>query len=355
MAQIYAAFLASPSTSHLATDASLNYITTTTTISEPTPILKHLAAQQKQVNTKDQKVLYTIEGPDSLFLETETTVQFNNGGGAYLPSMDENLLDEKIVTFPLLHVVNFDADGKIQQIRLHWDLSTLLKQVEAIGRTGRNWPIRDGKAQVEAISKSLKSQGINTDKQPSVSKGGPNDVAIREGNQKRTSVSATRDPHASLALFAPRDPNEDTASTYDGPKTAPRESAKPAPREYTELFANGEAPTPNAGNVRSPSPSKEGVILKAGAGKYHTGNRLFEEDENSRQPSPERKKTYSQKYQHFDFGDGEDAQPARPSNSSRGHKHQPTFSFEDFATPLKPGNKVRPDDVRHWGGEVGTC
>ena len=351
MAQTYAAFLASPSTSHLASDATLNYITTTTAISEPTAILKHLTAQQKQVTTKEQKVLYSVEGPDSLFLETETTLQFNNGAGAYLPSMDENLLDEKIVTFPLLHVVSFDADAKIKQIRLHWDLSTLLKQVEAIGRTGRNWPIRDGKAQIEAISKSLKTDGINTDKQPPVSKGGPNEVVIRE-HQKRTSVSATRDPHASLALFAPRDPNEDAGSSYEGPKFAPRESAKPAPREYNELFADGQTPASKAG-IRSPSPTKEGVIFKSGAGKNYTGNRLFEDDENSRQPSPERKKTYGQKYDHFHFGDGEDAvQASRPTSNGRGKGHKPTFSFEDFATPPKAGTKIRPDDVRHWGDEV---
>lgn len=353
MAQTYAAFLASPSTSHLAPDAAINYITTTTSISEPTAILKHLTAQSKQVTTKEQKVLYSVEGPESLFLETQTTLQFNNGGGAYLPSIDENLLDEKIVTFPLLHVVSFDADGKIKQIRLHWDLSTLLKQVEAIGRTGRNWPIRDGKAQIDAISKSLKTDGINTDKQPALTKGGPNDVVIRE-HQKRTSVSATRDPHASLALFAPRDPNEDMGSTYEGPKYAVRESAKPAPREYNELFANGEGPTPKPGNVRSPSPTKDGSILKAGAGKNYKGNRLFDDDDHeSRQPSPERKKTYNQKYNHFDFGDGEDAvQTTIPANNGRGHKHQPTFSFEDFATPPKAGTKIRRDDERHWGDEV---
>ena len=353
MASTYSSFLTSPSTSHLAKDASLNYITTTTTINEPTAILKHLQAQLKQVAKKEETVLNAIEGPDSLFLETETTLQFNNGGGAYLPSMDENLLDEKLVTFPVLHVVNFDADQKIKQIRLHWDQGTLLKQVEAIGRTGRNWPIRDGKAQIDAITKSLKSSGVEPNPKQPLGSRNPNEVVINQHKQ-RDSVSATRDPHASLALFAPRDPNEHAPADYQGPKTAPRASAKPAPRDYNELFAGGDSPAATAAPgsmIRSPSPIKaDGVMFKSGAGKHYTGNRLFDDSEATGVArSPERKKTYNQKYQHFTFGDGEDVpQNSRPTSGKSG-KGQATFSFEDFATPPKYQSKPRPDDAVHWG------
>ena len=358
MASTYSSFLHSPNASHLASDASINYITTTTTINEPAAIIKHLQAQQKQVAKKEEKVLNAIEGPGSLFLETETTLQFNNGGGAYLPAMDENLLDEKLVTFPLLHVVNFDADQKIKQIRLHWDQGTLLKQVEAIGRTGRNWPIKDGKAQIDAITKSLKSGGVEPNPKQPLGARSPNEVVIHE-HKKKDSVSATRDPHASLALFAPRDPNEQSRPDYEGPKLAPRASAKPAPRAYNELFANGESPSAGSGSkVRSPSPSKvDGVVLKSGAGKHYTGNRLFNDSEESTAPrSPERKKTYTQKYQHFTFGNGEDVpENSRPTTGGRGSKAQPTFSFEDFATPPKYQQKPRPDDERHWGAVCISC
>ena len=352
-ASAYAAFLQSPNTSHLASDASINYITTTTTINDPAAILKHLQAQLKQVTKKEEKILNAIDGGNSLCLETELTLQFNNGGGAYLPSMDENLLDEKIVTFPVIHLVNFDGDQKIKQIRLSWDQGTLLKQVEAIGRTGRNWPIRDGKAQVDAIKKSLKSSGVDPiSKQPLGSRD-PNEVVINQ-HKKKDSVSATRDPHASLNLFAPRDPNEHAPADYQGPRTAPRASAKPAPRNYNELFANGESPGADvASKARSPSPTKaDGVILKAGAGKHYTGNRLFDDTEQSGiARSPERKKVFGQKYEHFTFGDGEDVpQNGRPTSSGKGTKHQPTFSFEDFATPPKYQQKMRPQDEVHWGG-----
>ena len=353
----YTAFLQSPSTSHLASDASINYITTTTTINEPTAILKHLQAQLKQITKKEEKILNTIDGGNSLCLETQLTIQFVFGGGAYLPAMDQNLLDEKIVTFPVIHTVDFDGEQKIKQIRLSWDQGTLLKQVEAVGRTGRNWPIRDGKAQADAITNSVKSSGVNQPSQQPLGSRNPNEVVINQ-HKKKDSVSATRDPHASLNLFAARDPNEHAPGDYQGPRHAPRASAKPPPRQYNELFAGGESPAADASSqVRSQSPSKaDGVILKAGAGKHYTGNRLFDDSEQSGiARSPERKKVFGQKYQHFTFGDGEDVpENGRPESVARGSKHQPTFSFEDFATPPKHQQKVRPDYDVHWGA-VGVC
>ena len=79
------------------------------------------------------------------------------------------------------------------------------------------------------------------------------------------------DPHASLSLFAPRETDEEP--TYTSQPIAPRaQSAKPPPREYTELFA--------AANEGSPTP-QEKIPVKAGGGKNYKPNRLFEEDEAS--------------------------------------------------------------------------
>lgn len=347
----YTAFLQSPTTSHLAHDASINYITTTTAINEPAAILKHLQAQMKQITKKEEKVLNAVDGGNSLCLETQLTLQFVYGGGAYLPSMDTNLLDEKIVTFPVMHIVDFDAEQKIKQIRLSWDQGTLLKQVEAVGRTGRNWPIRDGKAQVDAITKSLKSSRADQQSKQPLASRDPNEGTEMQ-HRKKSSVSATRDPHASLNLFAARDPTEPAAGDYQGPRHAPRASAKPPPRQYNELFAGDSPAADSSSQVRSPSPSKkDGVLLKSGAGKHYTGNRLFDDNEQSGiARSPERKKVFGQKYQHFSFGDGEDVQQnGRPMSGGKGSKHQPTFSFEDFATPPKYSQKVRPHDELHWG------
>ena len=346
-ARIYLDFLQSPNTTSLSEDASLNYITTTTSIHEPVAILKHLSAQAKQVVKKEEKVTGTIEGESGVCLETVITLQFHEGGGAYLPGIDSNLVDERMVIFPLTHVVNFSDSGKIQQIRLYWDQGTLLKQVEAIGKSGRNWPIRDGKAQGEMLMASAKSMGSSIAAQSggSASRGG-------DPQKKRDSVSVTRDPHASLALFNERDPNENAGSSYDGPKLAPRASARPAARDMSELFVGEETATTLGSTVRSPSPHKdEGVTLKSGAGKHHTTNRIFEDDDEIR--SPERKKTYGQKYEHFTFGDGEDApKENRPATGKAGKINPTSFSFEDFSTPLKVSLKARPDYERHWGSGV---
>ncbi|EME49073.1 hypothetical protein DOTSEDRAFT_67951 [Dothistroma septosporum NZE10] len=351
---IYLRFLQSPNTGDLASDATINYITTTTTINEPTAILKHISAQAKQVEKKNEDVLYTIEDDNGCCVETAVTLQFRAGGGAFLPGMDSNMLDEREVTFPLTHVVSYNNAGKIQQIRLYWDQGTLLKQVEAIGKTGRNWPIREGKALVDAVTASIKSGGGQTahrnGKPPASHK--PNEVVI-SGHQKRGSVSVTRDPHASLTLFAERDPNED-GRTYSGPKYDKVKSAKPGPRDYGELFASEETAAATGSTARSQSPHKnDGTVLKAGAGKHFKGNRLFEEDEHPTPPrSPERKKTYDQKYEHFAFGNGEDVpKENRPASKAKGNQNA-TFSFEDFSTPPKHVEKKKPDYERHWGAGV---
>lgn len=349
MASTYLSFLNSPSASVLAPNASINYITTTTAIHEPAAILKHLQIQQKIVVKKEEKVLHTIESPTGVFLETQTTLQFHNGGGAFLPGMDENVIDERIVTFPLLHVVSFDANGKIAQMRLYWDQGTLLKQVEAIGRTGRNWPIREGEKLVEAVKASVSATGQATNGSAGRGLRSQHDVVI-DSHKRGDSVSATRDPHASLALFGPRDPNEHAGSSYNGPTYAPPASAKPAPRDYGDLFVGEET---SASSHRSSSPTKiEGRAIKAGSGKNVSGNRLFDEEELDANATPAAKKTYQQKYDHFAFGNGEDAKAERPNSTRSSRKSQATFSFEDFATPPKVTEKNKPDYERHWGADV---
>ena len=129
-----------------------------------------------------------------------------------------------------------------------------------------------------------------------------------------------------------------------------RPSAKPAPRDMGELFAGEEA---RGHSHRSSSPTKiDGRSVKGGASKNLTENRLFDDNDQSR--SPERKKkTFNEKYEHFDFGDGEDApKEARPPSGKRSSKAQNHFSFEDFHTPPKINEKFRPDHERHWGAGV---
>lgn len=97
---IYERFLADPNSAALSPDVSLNYITTTTVFNGADAVLKHLSSQQKIVKKKSDKTLSAIEATGALVLDVETTLEFVSGGGAYLPSLDDNFLADRVVTFP---------------------------------------------------------------------------------------------------------------------------------------------------------------------------------------------------------------------------------------------------------------
>lgn len=98
----YQAFLASPSPGALANNASLNYITTLTSISEPAAIIKHLTVQEKILKKKADKILSAVESANGLCLDVETTLEFVSGGGAFLPGLDDNFVSDRTVTFPMV-------------------------------------------------------------------------------------------------------------------------------------------------------------------------------------------------------------------------------------------------------------
>ncbi len=100
---IYLDFLASPRATLLSDNAaSLNYITTLTTIISAASIVKHFAAHQQVLKRKNEKVLSAIEGQGAICLDIETTLEFITGGGAYLPGLDDNFLADREVTFPMV-------------------------------------------------------------------------------------------------------------------------------------------------------------------------------------------------------------------------------------------------------------
>lgn len=248
-----------------------------------------------------------------------------------------------------IHIVSFDAERKIQQIRQSWDQGSLLKLIDVIGKTGRNWPIHAGKDQIRLITASVKLTGTPATEDP---------IARSRGN----SQNVTRDPHASLALFTPR---EKVSPDYRPAVVAPRASAKPPPRDYHDLFVGNDSDqspeTPakaKGGKERAPSPSKPAAIpTKVGAGKNFAPSRLFDtgEDDPAQPPADHPYRPNPAKYQHFEFGDGSDPQdtpkqvPLRPVNN----KHGSQWDFDDFVTPAKvnPTKALRNNDVRHWGTE----
>lgn len=94
----YKQYLASPNSSFLAENASLHYITTLTTFHGSAEIIKHLNTQSKKLKKKDEQIVDVVEGTNSLALETELTVEFVSGGGAFLPGIDDNFLADRVVT-----------------------------------------------------------------------------------------------------------------------------------------------------------------------------------------------------------------------------------------------------------------
>lgn len=99
---VYQSYLGNPTASALTENASLNYITTLTTINTAAAIVKHHTAHQKVLKKKEEKVIGCIESEDALCLDVETTLEFLTGGGAYLPGLDDNFLADRVVTFPMV-------------------------------------------------------------------------------------------------------------------------------------------------------------------------------------------------------------------------------------------------------------
>jgi hypothetical protein len=352
----YTQFLASPTTAILAEDAAINYVPTLTSIHEPNSIIKHLAAQSKVMAKKAEKVLSSLESANSLCVEYESIVEFLSSGGAYLPGLDDNFLCDKTVTFPLIHIVQFDAEQKIRQIRIHWDQASLLKQVDVIGARARNWPIRDGKDQSRLISTSAGVAGVGGGDE------GTTTAASRRSTTSRTSearshassvTSATADPHASLALFQPREIAEELTPRKNPSVVAPRASAKPPTRDLTDILTGKEEDdfvpaSPSDRRPASPRKNSNGAP-KGGAGKNYHPIRLFDENDAAAQvASPDKSvKTHPKKYNHFEFGHGEGAGPAKILSNRA--KHASQWDFADFNTPEKPRLKVTAHNVRNFG------
>ncbi|KAI1115205.1 hypothetical protein F5Y14DRAFT_139234 [Nemania sp. NC0429] len=389
LAAAYQQFLAAPSPAYLAEDATLNYITTTTAFKGSSEIIQHLSTLRKQINKKKQNVLFLISGQNAIAAEIETGLEFVTSGASYLPALDDNFLADRTVSFPITHIVTFNDEGKILNIRQSWDQGALLKQLDIIGKTGRNWPIRDSKEQIRMIESCVKSvTGASASaSQPS---------AAFPDHSRGKSVSALRDPHASLSLFESREEQEKTLASV----ISPRGGARPRQRDLTEILGDepDDAPSsPSAGRHRSVSPNKaiaprggprprqrdfveilgnepaagssepvrdQSIAPKVGAGKNFQPSRLFDtaqaEDENDSledAKSPDRfYRPHPKKYSHFEFTDGSDVQdiPA-PDPTPRKAKHNSQWSFDDFVTPakVKPSKVLRHQEAHQWEPENG--
>ena len=257
-----------------------------------------------------------------------------------------------------MHIVQFDSSQQIQLVRLYWDQGSLLKLVDVIGSRARNWPIRDGRDQARLIASS--AAGVTQSNGPArpetINDSGNTRQAAVTTKPRSQSSNVTRDPHASLDLFAPRQEEEDSSAPAS---VAPRASAKPPPRDYHDLFVGHESDASPVSREKMASPQKDvmtpgPIASKGGAGKNYQPSRLFEND-NSQPGTPGTPvessakfiKPDPTKYDHFEFGDGNERK--KPMAARPKSKHQNNWDFKDFMTPEKVPTKIRGQDVRHFG------
>lgn len=165
-----------------------------------------------------------------------------------------------------------------------------------------------------------------------------------------------KDPHTSTYqdLFSPgRDDQGRTESP--GTQIAPRASARPPPREMSELFAAGHEdnePTPGG------SPKKSvPTIAPKGAGSQKFGDvRVFHGDEGKEDKIY---RTNPARYDHFDIGDANENDPMQHKSGrnrekqalpmrAKTEKHGSQWDFIDFVTPAKVPMKIREQDKVNW-------
>ncbi|OAA73689.1 hypothetical protein ISF_00590 [Cordyceps fumosorosea ARSEF 2679] len=347
MSAAYKQFLASPNSSLLAENASLHYITTLTNFAGGTEIIKHLTALRRQVAKKQEEILSLVEGQDAIVVEVHTALEFLTSGGVYLPKLDDNFLSDRTAYVSITHFVTFDADGKILQIRQQWDQGALLKQLDIVGKTGRNWPIQDSREQLRQIQSCLKTVGKAAQQASD-----RNDVVIRT---RHNSNNALRDPHASLNLYGSR---EEIESAPMKPATNPYAGHRPSQRSIIDIIGD-EPEEGESGHSRhrSVSPSK------AGSNKNYQPSRIFDGKHDPEEIETPKKgdkfiKPHPTKYNHFDFVDGSDPRdsPTRGVDLDKRpkSKHDSQWSFDDFVTPAKPtaSKGMRSQDVQHWNPEL---
>ncbi|KAJ8132272.1 hypothetical protein O1611_g1346 [Lasiodiplodia mahajangana] len=102
LAAVYQQFLAAPNPSYLAENATLNYITTTTTFKGSSEIIQHLSTLRKQINKKKENVLSLVHGQNAIATEIETGLEFVTSGASYLPALDDNFLADRTVYIPIV-------------------------------------------------------------------------------------------------------------------------------------------------------------------------------------------------------------------------------------------------------------
>lgn len=86
--------------SFLTEDVSLHYITTLSSTHGIAAVMKNLKSHDFDI--KSQEFIDVVEGPMSLAVIVETKLEFINGGGPYLPTLDSNFITDRTVNLPIV-------------------------------------------------------------------------------------------------------------------------------------------------------------------------------------------------------------------------------------------------------------
>ncbi|CAI7676932.1 unnamed protein product [Penicillium palitans] len=381
----YQRFLDNPRSAKLADDVSMIYVPTTSKFEQADNVITHVLKNAKVVKTKSNQVISAIEGSDSLCLDMETTLEFTEGGGVYLPSLDDNFLADRVATFPTVHIVHFDADKLIKQIRIYWDQASLLKQVEVIGARGRQWPIRDGKDQLRLLKTAETARlapsqpaSENSETKLPTRSSSPGKRRIRdpyaadsltellspskETPKPASSKKYTQDPYGAGSL------NEILSPTKKAPAHVPPfapSSGRPATRNFSDIFVKDDhlPDSPSKPQRRAPAVDEADENAEKGPvdedrnfyktdPKKYSHFEIGEENAGSKGPVDEDRhfyKTAPGKYNHFEIGGDNSERETKGEVRQANTKHATHWDFDDVETPVKVSRAPRGQERRHFG------
>lgn len=255
-----------------------------------------------------------------------------------------------------IHIVRFDGNKHIQNVRIYWDQASLLRQVEVIGSRARSWPIRDANDQTRLIKSAIAAKPAAVGSAPP-----PTKQEEQQNEEEKESRPVTpagkrriKDPYAAESLTDLLSPGNERAEPVRAPRSAA--SAKPPPRDYEELFVGDDG---DANEELDASPSKRGSVMpKVGAGKNFQPNRLFDDDETvaAEDPRPLAYRPHPNRFSHFDIGgdNSEREVQEKPAPGRTKSRHVAQWGFDDFVTPEKPRRQLRGQERHQFPWEDET-
>lgn len=132
----------------LAANVSLIYVPTTTRIDGADAVASHVRRQASIVEKQSEEIINVIESSNALCLDIEVTLKFN-GGGAYLPAMDDNFLADS--------VANISTVNSPRSRSLGFSKSTILANAASCSSTSSNSMPRTRFSRFEFTGTKLRS------------------------------------------------------------------------------------------------------------------------------------------------------------------------------------------------------